>query len=159
MPGSAPGSGCWNSCRRRNKTRRGFHTRGGASPARRSFPPDGGCLRRPYFFLCDKKKYGKEKAPGEPSEWFPGTPPPGQWGPLAPHWIPPHMLPDPVISCRTPVPRPTSPVGVRRGRSPFRRRGGFPKGTAYPVHGHPEALGFGVKRRSNRAHASFSGFS
>ena len=44
----------------------------------RYFPYSGGSLRGPYFFLCDKKKYGKEKAPGGPSEWSSWTSPPGQ---------------------------------------------------------------------------------
>ena len=40
---------------------------------------------------------------------------------------------------------------------PIGRRGGLPKGTAYPVHDRPEASNFGAKRRSNRAFASFPG--
>ena len=124
-----------------------------ATPAGRSFPRDG---------------KGTKGSPGEPSEWFPGAPPPGQGGPNAPHWIPPHMSPVPVVPRRTPVLRPSSPVHApgeayaspgRGGaiehlqvfpapsltgktkparfattrRSPFRRRGGFPKGTAFPI--------------------------
>ena len=57
-------------------------------------------------------------APGEPSERFPWTPPPGQGGPIAPHWIPPRMLPGTVVLWRTPVPVPRKedPMGETAAR-------------------------------------------
>ena len=42
------------------------------------------------------------------------SPPPGQGGPFAPHWIPPHMSPGPVVPRRTPVPRLSSKLPAKR---------------------------------------------
>ena len=80
--------------------------------------PAGDCLRRPYFFLCDKKKYGKEKAPGEPSEWFPGALPPGQGGPNAPLGSPRICYLVPLFLSELPsfLPRPSSWRSVRFSR-------------------------------------------
>ncbi len=42
------------------------------------------------------------------------SPPPGQGGPFAPHWIPPHMSAGPVVPRRTPVPRLPSKLPAKR---------------------------------------------
>ena len=54
-------------------------------------------------------------------------------------------------------PRKEDPMGKLPRGFPIGRRGGLPKGTAYPVHDRPEASNFGAKRRSNRTHASIRG--
>ena len=148
--------------------------------------PAGVCLRRPGFVLYAKRTLlrilsqaatpagrsfprdgkGTKGSPGEPSERFPGAPPPGQGGPFAPPLDPPAYVswsrwsaqnsrpPSPVqapgeayaspgrggaIEHLQVFPAPsltgkTKPARVATTRrSPFRRQGGFPKGTAFPI--------------------------
>ena len=55
-------------------------------PVRRSCSHPFGPLAAGRFFPYARKE--TKGAPGEPSEWFPGTPPPGQGGACGPlHWI------------------------------------------------------------------------
>ena len=85
-------------------------------------------------------------APGEPSERFPWTPPPDQGGPIAPRWIPPHMLPGTVILWRTPVPRLPeggSNGGNRRAVSPLAVGEGFQRGPHIPSMIAPKPLASG----------------